>query len=65
MLNDSEFDKSKIYEQLEYLPKPQGYNKNIPWTVQQQISATNRIIFCYLYYAFRKFLESTSTKFNR
>ena len=43
MLNDSEFDKTKIYEQLEYLPKPQGYNKNIPWTVQQQISATNGI----------------------
>ncbi|WP_338768288.1 methyltransferase domain-containing protein [Bernardetia sp. ABR2-2B] len=43
MLSDSEFDRTKIYEQLQYLPKPQGYYKDIPWTVQQQVSATNGI----------------------
>lgn len=35
------FEKSKIYEKLAISPEPEGYNKNIPWVVQQQIAATN------------------------
>lgn len=38
-----EFDRSKIYEKLESLPEPVGYNSKIPWTIQQQIAATNGI----------------------
>lgn len=34
---------SKVYEKLDYIPKPENYNSNIPWTVQQQIAATNGI----------------------
>jgi len=36
-----DFDRNKIYEKLDYKPKPSYYNKQIPWVVQQQISATN------------------------
>lgn len=35
--------RKKIYEQIDYLPKPENYNSKIPWVVQQQISATNGV----------------------
>jgi ubiquinone/menaquinone biosynthesis C-methylase UbiE/uncharacterized protein YbaR (Trm112 family) len=38
-----EFEKSKIYEKLDYSPEPPNYSHNIPWKVQQQIAATNGI----------------------
>lgn len=38
-----EFNKSKIYEKLDYQPQPEGYSSEIPWVVQQQIAATNGI----------------------
>jgi len=41
--SDIEFERSKIYEKLEYLPQPENYSGKLPWTVQQQISATNGI----------------------
>lgn len=37
----TEFNRSKIYEKLEYAPQPSGYNSKLSWTVQQQIAATN------------------------
>ena len=40
---DIEFERSKIYEKLEYLPQPKNYNGKLPWAVQQQIAATNGI----------------------
>jgi len=40
---DIEFDRRKIYEKLDYKPQPLNYNGKLPWTVQQQISATNGI----------------------
>lgn len=40
---DIEFERSKIYENLEYLPEPENYSGKLPWTVQQQIAATNGI----------------------
>jgi len=36
-----EFNRSKIYEKLDYEKEPPGYNKDVPWIVQQQIGATN------------------------
>lgn len=36
-------NRAKIYEKLNYNPEPDNYHSNIPWTVQQQISATNGI----------------------
>lgn len=36
-----ESDKEKIYERLEYIHAPEGYNKKLPWLVQAQIAATN------------------------
>lgn len=36
-------NRSKIYEKLDYKPMPENYSSNIPWVVQQQISATNGI----------------------
>ncbi len=33
----------KIYETLEYIPKPDNYSSKIPWSVQLQIGATNGI----------------------
>lgn len=39
----TEFDRSKIYENLDYQPEPKNYSGKIPWKVQQQISATNGI----------------------
>lgn len=43
MPNDSgiDFQRSKIYEKLDYQPQPPNYNKKIPWVIQQQIAATN------------------------
>jgi ubiquinone/menaquinone biosynthesis C-methylase UbiE/uncharacterized protein YbaR (Trm112 family) len=35
--------RSRVYEQLDYAPEPQGYSSNIPWIVQQQIAATNGV----------------------
>lgn len=37
------FNKSKIYEKLDYQPQPKEYSSKIPWVVQQQIAATNGI----------------------
>jgi len=42
-MQDTEFDKSKIYEKLNYVSEPEGYKSKVPWKVQQQISATNGI----------------------
>src|SRR6266700_1859957 len=42
-MNIPEFEKSKIFEKLKYEPEPPGYTGKIPWTVQQQIAATNGI----------------------
>jgi len=36
-------NREKIYEKLEYKPEPENYSSNIPWLVQQQVSATNGI----------------------
>ncbi len=38
-----EFDRSKIYEKLVFMPQPASYNKDLPWLVQLQIAATNGI----------------------
>ena len=38
-----EFEKAKIFEKLKYEPEPSDYFGKIPWTVQQQIGATNGI----------------------
>jgi len=40
---DIEFDRSKIYEKLDYLPQLGSYKGKLPWKVQQQIAATNGI----------------------
>lgn len=40
---EQDFEKSKVYEQLDYAPEPNGYSSKIPWKVQQQIAATNGI----------------------
>lgn len=37
------FNRSKIFEQLDYQPEPAGYHSKIPWVVQQQIAATNGV----------------------
>lgn len=42
-MDSTEFDRSKIYERLEYAPQPEDYKGPIPWLVQQQVSATNGI----------------------
>lgn len=43
MINEGniEFDRLKIYEKLEFLPKPPGYTSRVPWKIQNQIAATN------------------------
>lgn len=41
--NITAFDRKKIYEKLDYLPKPEGYNGKLPWIIQQQVAATNGI----------------------
>jgi ubiquinone/menaquinone biosynthesis C-methylase UbiE/uncharacterized protein YbaR (Trm112 family) len=40
---NEDFNRSKIYEKMDYAPEPAGYSSNIPWVVQQQIAATNGI----------------------
>lgn len=42
-MKNSDFDKSKIYENLTYIKEPENYSAKIPWIVQQQIAATNGI----------------------
>ena len=42
-MSDIEFERSKIYEKLDYTPEPPGYKGKLPWAVQQQIAATNGI----------------------
>jgi SAM-dependent methyltransferase/uncharacterized protein YbaR (Trm112 family) len=42
-INETEFNRTKIYEKLDYEKEPDGYRSNIPWIVQQQIAATNGI----------------------
>ena len=37
----AQFNRSKIYEVLDYQAEPSNYKSNVPWTVQQQIAATN------------------------
>lgn len=43
MEKDVAFDRSKIYENLTYQPEPPGYKGKLPWTVQQQVAATNGV----------------------
>jgi ubiquinone/menaquinone biosynthesis C-methylase UbiE/uncharacterized protein YbaR (Trm112 family) len=43
MKDNDAFDRSKIYEKLDYVPEPFGYKAGLPWVVQQQIAATNGI----------------------
>ena len=40
---DIDFERSKIYERLDYTHQPPDYTGKLPWTVQQQIAATNGI----------------------
>lgn len=42
-IDSSDFDRTKIYEQLEYDREPIGYTGKLPWLIQQQIGATNGI----------------------
>lgn len=42
-MDTKEFEKSKVYEKLDYSPEPKNYKGQIPWKVQQQIAATNGI----------------------
>lgn len=37
------FERSKIYEKLDYKPQPLEYKGKLPWTIQQQIAGTNGI----------------------
>lgn len=41
--NIAEFNKSKIYEKLDFLDKPSDYDLDLPWVIQNQIAATNGI----------------------
>lgn len=38
-----EFERSKIYEKLDYKPQPANYKGKLSWIIQQQIAATNGI----------------------
>ncbi len=40
---DSFGERSKIYEKPDYTPQPPDYKGKLPWTVQQQIAASNGI----------------------
>ena len=42
-MTDIEFERSKIYEKLDYVQEQPGYKGKLPWAVQQQIAATNGI----------------------
>src|SRR5438477_7293587 len=41
--NEISFNRSKIYEKLDYEKEPGNYAGGIPWIVQQQIAATNGV----------------------
>jgi ubiquinone/menaquinone biosynthesis C-methylase UbiE/uncharacterized protein YbaR (Trm112 family) len=45
MTDASFFERNKIYEKLQTFPEPADYRGKIPWTVQQQIAATNGVHF--------------------
>lgn len=38
---DPAFDRTKIYEKLEYEPEPPGYDGLVPWVVQQHVAGSN------------------------
>ena len=38
-----DFNRSKIYEKLDYEKEPDNYHSAIPWVVQQQVAATNGV----------------------
>jgi uncharacterized protein YbaR (Trm112 family)/ubiquinone/menaquinone biosynthesis C-methylase UbiE len=40
---DTQFEHGKIFENLQYVKQPKDYQGKIPWTVQQQIAATNGV----------------------
>ena len=42
-MEKNDFDKTKIYENLNYTIEPNNYKSKIHWIVQQQIAATNGI----------------------
>ena len=42
-LDHEAFDRSKIYEKMQYKPQPPGYNKPLSWMVQQHVAATNGV----------------------
>jgi ubiquinone/menaquinone biosynthesis C-methylase UbiE/uncharacterized protein YbaR (Trm112 family) len=42
-LTQIEYDRKRIYENLDYQPEPPQYQSHIPWIVQQQIASTNGI----------------------
>ncbi len=42
-IDTESFDRQRIYEKLEYKPKPASYSGKLPWIVQQQIALTNGI----------------------
>ena len=44
-MNTSDFNRTKIYERLDYKEEPATYSGKIPWKIQQQIAATNGIHF--------------------
>ena len=44
-MDGASFESRKIYEKLQVTPEPENYSGRIPWTVQQQIAATNGIHF--------------------
>src|SRR5882724_10810501 len=41
--DEIDFNRSKIYEKLDYEKEPENYAGGISWIVQQQIGATNGI----------------------
>jgi uncharacterized protein len=45
LMDNSEEIRKRIFERLHTSPQPADYRGNIPWTVQQQIAATNGIHF--------------------
>ena len=36
-------NRKRIYEKIDFLPVPENYNSKIPWSVQNQIAATNGV----------------------
>lgn len=47
-MDTKDFEKSKIFEKLDYDREPENYKSVIPWIVQQQIGATNGIHYASL-----------------